>query len=488
MHLINRLAQIFILLLVCFLALLNQEAAARNNVKKEPGILHFLNSPWDGDLEGMLKRRHIRVLVTYSKTNFYYDGAAQRGITSDVFQKFEKWLNKRLKTGNYPVFVSFTPVARSDLITSLLAGKGDIAAAGLTVTSDRLSMVNFTDPFSSDIKEVVITGPDSPEINTIDDLSGKTLYVRRSSSYYEHLAELNKTFHAKGLVGIKIIEADENLESEDIMEMVAAGLIPMTVIDDYRGRLWAKVFSGMRVREDLVIAKNQKIAWTIRKSSPNLAMLLNEFISEYKKSDELNALGKRYFSHSRYLRNPAGSEDMRRFKDAVNYFKKYAHQYEMDYLLIAAQAYQESRIDQSKRSSRGAVGVMQILPNTADNPPISLPGIERIETNIHAGVKYHRFIIDKYFNSPDITPLNRMLFAFAAYNAGPGNLAKMRKLTKKIGLDPNTWFSNVEIAAGKVTGFETVHYVGNIYKYYVAYRLIMDRITEKERLEDERSY
>jgi membrane-bound lytic murein transglycosylase MltF len=217
-------------------------------------------------------------------------------------------------------------------------------------------------------------------------------------------------------------------------------------------------------------------------------MLLNEFISEYKKSDELNALGKRYFSHSRYLRNPAGSEDMRRFKDAVNYFKKYAHQYEMDYLLIAAQAYQESRIDQSKRSSRGAVGVMQILPNTADKPPISLPGIERIETNIHAGVKYHRFIIDKYFNSPDITPLNRMLFAFAAYNAGPGNLAKMRKLTKKIGLDPNTWFSNVEIAAGKVTGFETVHYVGNIYKYYVAYRLIMDGIAEKERLKDERSY
>lgn len=454
---------------------------ADNQDSQDAALFKYLHTPWIGDLEGMRMRRYIRILVTYSRTNYFLDGAVTKGFTAEVAQTFEKWLNRHLKTGKYPIHVACIPVRRDELFSALNSGRGDIAAASLSITPEREKLVAFSSPWVTDVREVVVTGPESPSLGSIDDLSGQDVYVRRSSSYFETLEELNARFAAQGRPPVNIRLADENLESEDIMEMVGSGLLPLTLVDGYRARLWGEVLPGIQVRDDLVAAQGQRLAWAMRKDSPELQSLVNAFVKSYLTSRDLAFIGRKYFGKSGYLRNPKASEDMRRFNEAVRYFRKYGRQYDLDFLLLAAQGYQESRLDQGAVSPAGAVGVMQLLPSTAAGSPIHLPDIRHLETNIHAGAKYYRYLIDRYYNDPAISPLNRLLFAFAGYNAGPGNMARMRRLTSDMGLDPNRWFANVEVAAGKVTGQETVRYVGNIYKYYVAYRMVVEREEERER-------
>ena len=148
---------------------------------------------------------------------------------------------------------------------------------------------------------------------------------------------------------------------------------------------------------------------------------------------------------------------------------------------MAAQGYQESRLDQNAKSPVGAVGVMQVMPSTARDKNVGIPNIEEIDANIHAGTKYLRFMTDRYFDDPDIDTLNRGLFSFAAYNAGPAKVSKLRKEAAKMGLDPNVWFRNVEIVAAKRIGRETVQYVSNIFKYYLAYRYISEQNNSKNK-------
>ncbi len=454
---------------------------ADDEEKRQAELFKYLNTPWVGDLEGMRQRRYIRVLVTYSRTNYYLDGAATKGFTAELAKNFEKWLNKRLKTGRYPIHVACIPVRRDELLPALNAGRGDIAAASLSITLEREKLVAFSSPWATDVREIVVMGPESPPLASIEDLSGQEVYVRRSSSYFETLESLNTRFAAQGRPPVHIRLADEDLESEDIMEMVGAGILPLTVVDGYRARLWGEVLPGVVVRDDLVAAQGQRLAWAMRQDSPELQALVNEFVQAFLLSPDLAYMGRKYFGRAGYLQNPKASEDMRRFNEAARYFRKYGRQYDLDFLLLAAQGYQESRLDQGAVSPAGAVGVMQLLPSTAAGSPIYLPNIRHLETNIHAGAKYYRFLIDRYYNDPAISPLNRLLFAFAGYNAGPGNMARMRRLTTDMGLDPNRWFANVEVAAGKVTGQETVRYVGNIYKYYLAYRMVIEREEERER-------
>ncbi|HID03338.1 MAG TPA: hypothetical protein EYP18_09040 [Desulfobacterales bacterium] len=187
-----------------------------------------------------------------------------------------------------------------------------------------------------------------------------------------------------------------------------------------------------------------------------------------------NMMFNKYLKDTKYMTNPSAVRERERFKNTVKYFKIYAKKYDFNYLLLTALAYQESGLNQSAKSHVGAVGVMQILPSTAKDKNVNIKNIQEIENNIHAGTKYLRFMIDRYFNDDSIDRLNKGLLAFASYNAGPARVAKLRKEAEKMGLDPNVWFRNVEIVAAKRIGRETVQYVSNIYKYYVVYSLLAE--------------
>ncbi|HXV60728.1 MAG TPA: lytic transglycosylase F, partial [Vicinamibacteria bacterium] len=432
--------------------------------------------PWKGDLNGMAERRVVRILTVQSPVLYFVDRGRELGLTYEAAKAFETQLNETLGTGNVKVHVLLMPVARDELIPRLLAGQGDIAAATLTVTPERLKLVDFSDPFAEDVSEIVVTGPGSADLASLDDLSGKEIHVRLSSSYAEHLKSLNERFAAEGKSPVEIVPADEVLEDGDLLEMVAAGLVPATVADSFIVDLWTGVFPDLKPHPDIPLSTGGDIAWAFRKDSPKLAEAVNAFVKTHEKGTlSGNILINRYLKSTKWVTNARSEEDIARFRSMIDLFKQYAGQYDFDWLLMAAQGYQESGLDQSKRSHVGAIGVMQVMPATARDKAVNIPDIEKLESNIHAGIKYNRWVVDNFYSDPGIRRLDAALLAFASYNAGPGRVAQLRKEATEQGLDPNRWFNNVELIAAKRIGRETVQYVSNIYKYYLAYQLVMQQ-------------
>ena len=456
-----------------------QPAQAEHQHDELDPILASALDPWTGDLDGMVARGMVRVAIPYGLSTYFIDGADQKGLTFDLVQLFESVLRKRYPHHHGKLQVVVIPTNRGRLLPMLLEGQADIAAGTLTITDQRRQLVDFGEPLVTGVREVLVTGPAAPDVKSADDLLPYPVHVRRSSSFHEHLVRLNEQRIAAGKPAFTVLAADENLTTDDLLEMVDAGLIPATVSDEPIARFFSQVFPKLVIHDNLALAENQQIAWAMRKSSPDLKALVDEFSREVRKGTRLgNILLSRHLKSARWVDNALAPENRAHFEHVAALLKTYAARYEFDWLMIAAQGYQESRLDQSKRSHMGAIGVMQIMPDTARDPNVNIPDIESIENNIHAGVKYLRFIRSRYFEEPSIAPLDRVLFSFAAYNAGPGNISKSRRQAGRMGLDPNVWLDNVEIAAAKVVSREPVVYVRNIYKYFVAYRLLIDHVAQ----------
>jgi membrane-bound lytic murein transglycosylase MltF len=435
---------------------------------------------WTGDFEDMLERREIRVLGVYNKLMYFLDGPEQRGTAVDGFRNFENFINEKYDLKTRKINIVFLPITREELLPALLEGRGDIASANLTITPERLEQVDFSDPFLNDVKEVMVAGPNAPEVNSLADLAGKEIHVRKSSSYYTSLTKLNIQLEENGLEPVKLILIEEYLEDSDMLEMVNAGLLPMIIVDNHKANFWATVFDQITVREDIAITVGGSIAWAIRKDSPTLTKIINQFVKSNKKGTlHGNMIMNRYFRDNKWVKNSLGKKELVQFHENADFFQLYAEKYSFDWLMLVSLAFQESGLDHSARSGAGAVGIMQMLPSTASDPNVAIPKIEVLENNIHAGTKYLRFLRDRYFSDPEIDDLNQTLLSFAAYNAGPGRMANIRKETLERGLDPNQWFGNVEHIVAKRVGRETVQYVANIYKYYIAYSLLLDRADER---------
>lgn len=439
-----------------------------------PVGLEPLVRPFTGDLDGMVKRRMVRVLTVQNPVFYFVDRGRQVGLTYEAVQAFEKELNRKLGNTVVRVYAVLIPVGRDQLLPMLEDGRGDIAVASLTITPERRKRVDFSEPVATGIREHLVTGPGAPPVTSVDDLSGRQVYVRPSSSYAEHLAALNRRFAAAGRPGVEVLPAPEVLEDGDILEMVNAGLVPATVVDGFMADLYVQIFPGLRKHGD-VASPPGDIGWAFRKNSPQLAAAVNEFLKTHEQGTLAgNVLIDKYLKTTKWLRSARSDEDRRRFLSMVELFRTYGGRYGLDPLLMAAQGYQESGLDQAKRSRAGAIGVMQLLPSTARDKAVGIPDIEKLESNIHAGVKYNRWMIDTYYDEPGLAPLDRMLLAFASYNAGPRRVALLRQKAKAQGLDPDRWFNNVELVAAKEIGRETVTYVSNIYRYYLAYQMMVD--------------
>jgi membrane-bound lytic murein transglycosylase MltF len=455
--------------------------AAKGETARPAGSLpDAVASPkWTGDFDGMVKRRRMRVLVPYSKTLYFVDRGTQRGLAYDAFTLFESDFNKRRPKGTLPFHVVFVPMARGDMMQALNEGRGDVAMGYLTITPERLAKVDFSTPTATNVSEIVVTAPGEPPVPSKEGLSGRELYIRADSSYYQSVEALNAELKKAGKPPVKIRVAPDNLEAEDVLEMVNAGLVPATVIDDFRAKFWKQVFTKIEPNPQAALRTGGELGWMFRKNSPLLKKQLDDFLARYPEgSATRNQLLAKYLKNTKYVKSATSKEERAKFGSVLNLFQKYCGQYDMDTLLMAAQGYQESRLDQNAKSPVGAVGVMQVMPATGEE--LKVGDIHQMEPNIHAGVKYVRFMLDKYYGKENMTPLNKGLFTFASYNAGPGRIAQLRKIAAQRGLDPNVWFNNVELIASEKIGRETVTYVSNIYKYYLAYQLVMEQVKERE--------
>ena len=441
-----------------------------------PGEILDLRTPWSGDMDpfGSSHRRFIRVAVPVSRTLYFTAGPEQQGIAYDALREFEKMLAARTSRGVVAPKVVIIPTVRDRLLPALHAGHADVAIGGFTVTEARSQAVAFSHATLENVHHVVVASADEPPIASVEDLSGREVHVRRSSGYYEDLTRLNERLRLAGRTPVTIVDVDESLEDEDILQMVDAGIVPVTITNTLYASFWRQVYDRLHVYDGLAVRRDGSIAWAVRREARQLLGAINEFVDSHRVGTVFgNLLIKRYLGSAARLHNPGAADDLRRFRATAGILQKYSRQYQFDWLVIAAQAYQESRLDQNRKSGDGGVGVMQITPATAAE--VGVRDVTTVDANVHAGVKYLRFVVDRYYANEPVDRQNKALFAFASYKAGPERVQRLRAKARALGLSPNVWFNNVELVAAREIGRETVDYVSNIHKYHTAYKAIAAR-------------
>ena len=344
-------------------------------------MLNRIHEKWTGDLpEIQQKRRGVRVLVSYSKTNFFVARGRPRGFEYELLHEYERVINREVGKKGIKTKVVFVAVPFDQLIPALLEGRGDIAAAGLTITPEREELVAFTNPYLINVKEIIVTSKKAGDLKTSGDLAGRRVHVVSGSSYVEHLERLNQELMKKGLRSIDIVQVDKNLEAEDVLEMVHAGIFEVTVVDHHIAELWSSVLTTLVLRRDIVINSGGTIAWAVRKENPQLLASLNEFVRKHRQGTLLgNILLKRYYKNTKWVRNPLTVSERQKLEELKSLFQKYGKEYNFDWLKVAALAYQESGFDQSAKSPAGAVGIMQVLPSTAAQPFVGIPDVYKVE-------------------------------------------------------------------------------------------------------------
>ncbi len=427
----------------------------------------------------MAERRVVRILTVHEPQYFGFDGERQLGIVAEAGAALEKFLNERLEKQQLKLNVVILPVSRDLLLPFLEQGRGDIAAAGLTITPERLERVDFTDPSATGVNEIVITGPGVEAPDRLEDLGRIQIHVRRSSSYWESLESLDRRLREEGHAPLRLVPANEVLSDFDLLDMVATGNIQATVVDDYQADFWSQILPDMQRWPQLAVRTDGALAWAVRKDSPVLLEALNDIMRTHRKGTLAgNILIKRYLQDTTRVQSVRRFQEMKPLGGLQALFEKHGKANDLDWMLLAAQAFQESRFDPNARSDRGAVGLMQVTPVAAEEVGIS--DVSTPERNVEAGAAYLRLVINRYFDDPDLDPRQRQLFAIAGYNAGPVRVRQLRVRAARAGLDPDRWFNNVEIVASREVGSETVRYVSNIFKYYITLSLAIEEQNIKE--------
>lgn len=444
---------------------------AQQSPKSMPQAVELLSST-TADLPEMQQRGQVRVLVVPNRTNFTMapDGSF-RGLEHDLARLLQRSLNKGRKKHEPKIAVVFVPVLLDELLPALLEGRGDIAAAGLTITPAREARVAFSLPYIQNVREVLVTRQGTPPVTNRDDLSGRVIHVAPGSSHAEHLELLRQDFARRGLPPMTIVEADHVLDVENLLEMLSAGMLENVVADEHIARLWAKVLPGLAIYPQREALDGGRIAWAVRKDNPLLLAAVNTALRDNAKKQ--TALFQRSFPASQVdakrLENPfLASKHAQLLPD----FRRRSDEYGFDWLHMLAQGFQESGLNNNAKSPTGAIGVMQVLPSTGAS--LGFRDIRPAPENIHAGVRYMSQLRDKEINADALDPEQRFYFSLAAYNAGPARIRKLREQTRAEGLDPNVWFGSVERVALRNGLQGPVMYVRNIRAYYIAYSLSYD--------------
>jgi membrane-bound lytic murein transglycosylase MltF len=432
-------------------------------------------APWTGDLPEMAERRVVRLLTVHEPMFFGFDGTKQSGLVAEAGRELETYLNEKLGRQRRKVVVVIQPVSRDLLIPFLEAGRGDIAAAGLTITPERLERVDFTRPFVTGVSEIVVTGPgvegDVP--SRLEDLGTLELVVRPSSSYWESLQELDKRLRAESHPPLDLRAADEVLDAEHLLELVNVGNLPATVVDAYQAEFWSHIYTDLQLHPELAVRTGGEIAWAIRKNSPVLKEALDGFVGQHREGTLTgNIIMKRYTRDTTRVQRLRRAEQGETLARLRKLFETHAATYHLDWLLLVSQGFQESRLGADTANRHGAVGIMQIKPESAAEAGV--PDVSDESGNIQGGAAYLRLLMDRYFDDSRFTPTDRQIFAMAAYNAGPTRIRNLRKKAADAGYDPNLWFDNVEIVVAHEVGLEPVNYVANIMKYYVTFTLMAE--------------
>jgi membrane-bound lytic murein transglycosylase MltF len=465
------------------------ELAARLFAEDEPlteaeVLIEAVLQPRTGGLDRIRDRGFLRMAVAPDPLMIAFDGERALGVAMEIARELELYMGSQPDAGRTPTVVVPTPMPRREVPDSVSDGLTDFAT--LTVSTARQDPgLDYTQPLIREVTDVPILGPALAEVDGLDDLQGVPVYLAEGSRYVANAQALNAEREAAGLPLLDLRFVDGRLDDYDLIEMVEVGLIPATIATDFKGRFWSSVYPSISVREDLPLSEPARIAWTMRSDNPDLQALLDGFAETIKQGTMLgNTVLQRFAASADWIEDLGTDEARVRIDEVGPVIARWAEHYAFDADLLLAQAYQESRLDQGARSHVGAIGVMQVMPATAADPVVGIPDVSTVEANVEAGIKYMRWLRDTFFDDPAIAPLDQTLLSLAAYNAGPGGVRRARRVAAEMGLDPDVWFENVEVAIQQAVSREPAIYVRNIFKYYVSYRLLNDLEAEVEQVRE----
>jgi len=434
-------------------------------------------------LEEIRKSGYIRVLTRNNDTSFFIYRGHRMGFDYEVGKKLAQRLGIRVDmvvTANW-----------GDMVPRLLRGDGDVIAAEVTVTEARKQQVLFAEPWGR-TREVVVYKEGAPPVRAPEDLAGKEVRVRKSSTYYETLVELSRRLESRGREPVRISILPEDWETDTVLEAVSKGEILYTVADSLLADIHATYFDDLVVGP--AISDERPLAWAVRPGDTKLRDQIDATFRELRRKPDFNVLKRKYFEAERTFRKARGDRfyasetgTLSRWDPLV---RKYSGQHGFDWRLVAAQIYQESRFDPLRKSWVGAQGLFQIMPGTAKGLGISDPADP--EQSIRGGLEYMHQLQDHYRDVAD--PIERYRFALAAYNSGFGHVDDARRLCKAAGKDHTRWrevaafllkLSDRRTAAktrfGFCRGLEPVDYVRHIDERYAGYAQLVPLAQAAER-------
>lgn len=431
------------------------------------------------DLEKILEKRVLRVLVVYDGVNYYFVDGHQSGLSVAMMAKFKSYIDEKyLQDSKIKLDIQYIPVPEDQVYSMLQKGVGDVVANFLIPRKKHIDNISFTDPLMDHISEVLVTNKNFPKIKNLKQLSGMTIYVKKSSKAIEILKSINLFFDNMHMKRVNIVKVDPVILDNELVEGVQNGIYPATILNSAKSKIWQWIFPNIVFHSEYPLSQDDTINWAVHSNNKELLETLNQFIALYNnKTPQGQKLQAIYLSPqastvAKYDKSHNVDTMGLKFADFEKYknlFQKYGERYDLDWRLLLCQAYQESSLKQNVRSERGAVGILQVSPTLAKQFHNGEYSFDSLEGNVQVGTMYLRYIIDSYFKDFYLDSYNQMAFALAAYNAGPGRIAFYRKEAAKRGLDGNVWFGNVEKIVAEKGLKETIIYVSNILKRYQAY-------------------
>ncbi len=444
----------------------NEDAAPEGLISRASGRPDHPRS-----LEEIVKSGYIRVLTRNNDTSFFIYRGHRMGFDYELGKRLAQKLGIRVDM----IITS----SWSEMVPELLKGEGDVIAAEVTVTEARKKQVLFAEPWGK-THEVAVWKDGTTPIKAIDDLAGKEVHVRKSSTYFETLTALNEKLKAAGQNEVRIKLVPDEMETEAVLQAVSRGEMLYTVADSLLADIHAASFPDLRIGPAL--SQDRDLSWAVRPSDSKLAKVIDDLLRELKRKPDFNIMKKKYFEADRTLNSERKDKFYASETGTLSPYDpiviKYSQRHGFDWRLVAAQIYQESHFDPSRKSWVGAQGLFQIMPATAKG--LGITDSTDPEQSIRGGLKYMQQLTDHYQDVSD--PIERYRFALAAYNSGFGHVDDARRLAKADGRDSTHWqgvaayllkLADRKTAAkarfGFCRGSEPVEYVRHIDERYTGY-------------------
>ncbi|BCD87598.1 lytic transglycosylase F [Pseudomonas solani] len=451
-----------LLLLLCLLALLPFPAAARL-----AGPPEAWQQPSEArDLAQIRRSGVLRVLVNQSRNSSGEIKGEAIGIEYHRIRAFEQYLNRNARDGR-ELEVKIIPRAKDQLLAALLRGEGDLVAPGELVDPRSGGEVSASAPIRRHVPLLLVSRSGDRRYQRLEQLAGRSIALPAGSAAAEALRRVNQQLAERKLAPIVIEWVDSSLAVEDVLEMVQAGIFPLTAVEQPIAERWAKVMPKLRIEKHLVLDNQRDMTWFVRRDAPMLRASIDRFLAGYNAPSDQDATFQRVYRRLYKVHSPLARADRQRLEKVRPVLQRFADQHAFDWLNLAAVAFKESSLNPAARGASGATGLMQITPGAART--VGVGNIHALENNVQASAKYLAMLRKGFFNSAQLNERERMAFTLAAYNVGPQRVQSLRAEARRRGLNPNQWFFQVERIAAEQLGMGVVSYVSAVNKYYLAY-------------------